>query len=79
MRQVKSPVEQTCEPIIILFQFVSFPITLVCYELMWSIMQIARADVVHAYKSTIKTSLGMSEKQRLSRKQEAETMTTMAF
>lgn len=62
-----------------LFQFVSFPITLVCYELMWSIMQIARGDVVHVYKSKGLTSLSMSEKQRLSRKQEAEPMTTMAF
>ncbi len=47
MRQVRSTVEQTCETIIILFLFGSFTITLVCYELMWSIMQIARGDVVH--------------------------------
>lgn len=78
MRQVRSTEEQTCEPII-LFLFGSFTITLVCYELMWFIMQIARGDVVHAYKSTIRTSLSMSEKQRLSRKQETEPMTTMAY
>lgn len=79
MRQVRSPEEQTCKPIIILFKFGSFTIILECNELMWSIMQIARGYVVHACKSAMRMSLNMSEKQWLSPKQEAKHMLTMAF
>lgn len=79
MRQVRSPEEQTCKPIIISFLFGSFTITLTYYELMWSIMQIARGYVVHACKSAIRMSLYMSEKQWLSPKQEAKHMLTMVY